>query len=666
VRKALACVVACIAVTIGFCGIALGLSSVAGADTGPYEYVALASDVSPGTAVTDYFDIFEPTGYSDPNIPVTGTLTYSVYGPSGSTTCPAADSLGSPIASWTTNMDTPQLAPTSGSFVAENTGDYFWTIAYTGDPAANAPAVYSCNIEDVQGYTYAYNNLSGAGGENLPLSVTQGTAVTNTALVYGDGTHALTGTVNYTLWPWANCSEGQVGLGGPNVTKYYTEQITTPGVIPSSPAFTAPATGDYSWEANYDGDVYNETSSAPCTNEIMTAAPTPPPPPLTGTLTATANSNTEATATWTNFTPVSIGRDGTDSTGTGSWSTTTIVGNSQSFTFLIPGDQYTITATDAAGQGLTATLTMPGKPAAPTPPAPTPISTPTPTPTPIGSTPPTPPVVTSPTTTTTTTTTGHGYWLVGSDGGIFTEGNAQFYGSTGNLRLQRPVVGITPTTDRAGYWLVASDGGIFSFGDTQFYGSIPGIGLHPAGSGLPNSLNAPIVGMVPSADGHGYFLVASDGGVFAFGDAKFEGSCPGIGGCSGSAVAVMPDASGNGYWLVTNTGSIYTFGDAQYFGAPGNVGSPVTSAVRTPDGGGYWILLADGVVASYGDAASLGGPAGHVGGANPATAIFATTDGAGYWVASYDGEVFTMGDAPYLGGVSNLRLNGGIIAATGW
>ena len=148
----------------------------------------------------------------------------------------------------------------------------------------------------------------------------------------------------------------------------------------------------------------------------------------------------------------------------------------------------------------------------------------------------------------------HGYWLVGSDGGIFCFGSAQFYGSTGSLKLQRPVVGIVPTTDHGGYWLDASDGGVFSFGDTQFYGSIPGLGLHPAGSGLPNSLNAPIVGMVPSIDDGGYFMVASDGGVFAFGDAHFAGSCPGIGGCSGAAVAVMPDASGNGYWLVTATG----------------------------------------------------------------------------------------------------------------
>src|SRR6202012_496207 len=132
----------------------------------------------------------------------------------------------------------------------------------------------------------------------------------------------------------------------------------------------------------------------------------------------------------------------------------------------------------------------------------------------------------------------------------------------------RPVVGITPTAGRGGYWLVASDGGIFAFGDAGFYGSIPGSGLQPAGSGRPRSLNAPIVGMVPSADGGGYFMVASDGGVFAFGDAHFAGSCPGMGGCSGAVEGGV-------------TERVQMTGDAPFYGAPGNQGSPVTSAVRT-------------------------------------------------------------------------------------
>jgi hypothetical protein len=227
-------------------------------------------------------------------------------------------------------------------------------------------------------------------------------------------------------------------------------------------------------------------------------------------------------------------------------------------------------------------------------------------------------------------------------------------------------VGITPTTDRGGYWLVGSDGGIFSFGDSRFYGSIPGLGYAPAGTTGPNHLNAPIVGMVPSSDGGGYFMVASDGGVFAFGDAKFAGSCPGIGGCSGAAVAVMPDASGNGYWMVTATGHVYAFGDAGYYGAPASPSAPVTSAHRTPDGKGYWILLSNGAVASYGDAGSFGSPAGALGGSDPATAIFPTSDGAGYWVTSALGKVFNYGDAPRQGDMSGQRLNGSIVAAAGW
>ena len=135
--------------------------------------------------------------------------------------------------------------------------------------------------------------------------------------------------------------------------------------------------------------------------------------------------------------------------------------------------------------------------------------------------------------------------------------------------LQRPIVSIAATRDDGGYWLVATDGGMFAFGDARFYGSIPGLGIAPAGStGSGPKLNAPIVGMVPSSTGNGYFLVASDGGVFAFGDAQFEGSCPGNGGCSAPVVAVQPDPSGGGYWVATSLGTVDHFGNVRAI-APG-------------------------------------------------------------------------------------------------
>ena len=260
---------------------------------------------------------------------------------------------------------------------------------------------------------------------------------------------------------------------------------------------------------------------------------------------------------------------------------------------------------------------------------------------------------------------GHGYWLVGGDGGIFSFGSAGFYGSTGSFTLQRPVVGISPTGDRKGYWLVASDGGIFAFGDSGFYGSLPGLGFSPAGSSGAHPLAAPIVAMVPSTDGAGYFMVGADGGVFAFGDARFVGSCPGIGGCAGPAVAVMPDATGDGYWLVTATGNVYAFGDARYLGAPSHRSVNVTSAVRTPDGGGYWILFADGKVVPFGDAAGHGDPSGSLG-SDTATAIISTSDGGGYWVATASGAADNYGDAPADGSMSGAHLNAPIVAASGW
>ncbi|MGC8463936.1 MAG: hypothetical protein ACP5P9_09760, partial [Acidimicrobiales bacterium] len=79
-----------------------------------------------------------------------------------------------------------------------------------------------------------------------------------------------------------------------------------------------------------------------------------------------------------------------------------------------------------------------------------------------------------------------------------------------------PIVGMAATPDGGGYWEVAADGGIFAFGDAQFYGSMGG---HP--------LNQPIVGMAATPDGGGYWEVASDGGIFSFGDALFYGSMGG-------------------------------------------------------------------------------------------------------------------------------------------
>ena len=68
------------------------------------------------------------------------------------------------------------------------------------------------------------------------------------------------------------------------------------------------------------------------------------------------------------------------------------------------------------------------------------------------------------------TPSGLGYWLVASDGGVFGFGDAQYFGSTGGIRLNQPVVGMAATPSGLGYWLIASDGGIFAFADAHYYG----------------------------------------------------------------------------------------------------------------------------------------------------------------------------------------------------
>jgi hypothetical protein len=194
---------------------------------------------------------------------------------------------------------------------------------------------------------------------------------------------------------------------------------------------------------------------------------------------------------------------------------------------------------------------------------------------------------------------GGGYWMVGSDGGVFASGDAPFYGSTGNIHLNKPIVGMAATPSGKGYWFVASDGGIFSYGDAQFYGSTGAM-----------RLNQPIVGMAVTPSGRGYWLVASDGGIFSYGDARFYGSMGGKP-LNLPVVGIAADPATGGYWEVASDGGIFSF-NAPFFGSTGaiHLNRPIVGMVPTADGGGYWFVASDGGVFNYGNAAfhgSLGG-----------------------------------------------------------
>ena len=246
------------------------------------------------------------------------------------------------------------------------------------------------------------------------------------------------------------------------------------------------------------------------------------------------------------------------------------------------------------------------------------------------------------------TADGQGYWLAQAGGGVYSFGDAQFFGSLPGMHVApaAPITAMAVTPGGKGYWLVGADGGVFAFGDAGFYGSLPGMGITPYG---------PIVAIASTPDGKGYWLLGADGGVFAFGDAKFSG--PGIdwlspfeaiGGTSDGGYDVVtshpgqiwqypgarrltsvPDAStsplaaslsgaavsgsGNGGWQVGLDGGVFAFGDAGFYGSLPGMGvtpaAPIVGIARTPDSRGYWLLGADGGVFAFGDAGFYGSAA---------------------------------------------------------
>ena len=150
-----------------------------------------------------------------------------------------------------------------------------------------------------------------------------------------------------------------------------------------------------------------------------------------------------------------------------------------------------------------------------------------------------------------------GYILSASDGGVFNYGNIPFCGSTGSIHLNRPVVASALTRDgvATGRWRLTAA----SSPSAMRTSTAPWVeaaqpahrrhGGHPGRRRLlarclrrrhlqlrrrqilrqhrEHPSQPAIVGMALTPSGNGYWLVASDGGIFSYGDAKFAGSMGG-------------------------------------------------------------------------------------------------------------------------------------------
>jgi hypothetical protein len=121
-------------------------------------------------------------------------------------------------------------------------------------------------------------------------------------------------------------------------------------------------------------------------------------------------------------------------------------------------------------------------------------------------------------------------------------GDAHFYGSTGSVALNHPVVGLAAAPDNKGYWLVVAGGDVFGFDDAHLYGT--------------TASSQALVGMAATPDGKGYWLVASDGGVFSFGDAHFHGSMGGQKLTNPVAAIASTSDGGGSRWVPDDTETV--------------------------------------------------------------------------------------------------------------
>jgi hypothetical protein len=231
---------------------------------------------------------------------------------------------------------------------------------------------------------------------------------------------------------------------------------------------------------------------------------------------------------------------------------------------------------------------------------------------------------------------GNGYWLLHDDGGIFTYGDAPFYGSAAS-HIQTYATALALTPSGRGYWIVERRGMVWAYGDAQCYG-----GTYDTGA-------TDIIGIAPTASGNGYWLIEQDGGIWPYGDAVSH-SYGGLGNHSPlltDIVSMAPTPSGNGYWIVEADGGVWPFGDACGCGSEGGVqlNAPIATVITPPGSAqGYFLVGTDGGVFPFGSASGyLGSWAGRVPGNDVAGAAL-TLLGHGMYFARGMGQVITLGD----------------------
>jgi hypothetical protein len=267
------------------------------------------------------------------------------------------------------------------------------------------------------------------------------------------------------------------------------------------------------------------------------------------------------------------------------------------------------------------------------------------------------------------------YRLLGGDGGVF-DFSAPFAGSPASDPTRCPANppgrsmphgscwSMATTPDGGGYWILnAYSGVIDTYGDAVSYGDPAGTSAYSPAAGADTWPTA--IDIVATPDGGGYWVLEKGlsglGSVQAFGDALSYGDELTIGsqmGHNGEPVAMASPADGKGYWIVDSDGGVFSFGDAVFHGSMGatHLAASIVGVAPSPGGSGYWLVGSDGGVFAFGSAAFGGSIAGTALNGK-IVGIAANPGGPGYWLAGSDGGVFALGGAPFLGSMGGKFLS---------
>ncbi len=539
-RRRIAGAAATLSVLVGV----VGLESGAGAFASSHSAHAAASSTSTNSVTTPTFSVSAPSN-------TTATVT------------------------WTN--DTPTQLARSGT---DSSGTGPWSTATTGISAAALSAQAFTFTNLIPGATYTFT-LTNANGTTLTETLTQPGGTTFSVSAPSNTTATVT---------WTNDTPTQLARSGTDSSGTGPWSTATTGI--SAAALSAQA---FTFTNLIPGATYTFT----LTNANGTTLTETLTQPGGTTFSVSAPSNTTATVTWTNDTPTQLARSGTDSSGTGPWSTATTgisaaALSAQAFTFtnLIPGATYTFTLTNANGTTLTETLTQPGgtttTPVTTTPVTTTPVTTP-PVSTPIAA----PPAPTTP------------------SAGTVPEAPASLNAPTTKIFDDEFSTGSLNTAVWAPDW--------FANGSTQNNTVMDASNVSVGANGLNLTLNANGTGALVSSNPNGGagtgFQVAPSAGHPVY--VEYTATLP----ASGSQIANWP-----GLWLTgqtwPNTGEIDVmegFGTSQYHIEYG----PSSSQVSNPGGIGgttagthtYGVLwtttgvtfVYDGVVVGS-ETAALSGP----------------------------------------------------------